>query len=49
MRQYVQENSRELAPTQAAAGRNGNGNLHRKVIYVVVDLAHALKGEYSMQ
>ena len=21
----------------AAAGRNGNGNLHRKVVYVVVD------------
>ena len=25
----------------AAAGRNGNGNLHRKVVYVVVDLARA--------
>ena len=48
MRQYVQENSRELAPAQEATGQNGNGNLHRKVVYIVVDLAHALKGEYSM-
>ena len=44
MHQYVQENSHELAPAQVAAGHNGNGNLHRKVVYVVVDLAFGAEG-----
>ena len=50
----VQEKSHELAWHQsgrhiwgvvaAAAGQNGNGNLHRKVVYVVVDLALSIEG-----
>ena len=44
----VQEKSRELAwhiwGAVVAVGRNGNGNLHKKVVYVVVDLASGIEG-----
>ena len=40
-RSVMSAGSKGAAAALAAAGRNGNGNLHRKVVYVVVDLARA--------